>query len=285
MEPFIRKRAADGTETLELAAWMERYPGLTAGFSTRRGGVSREPCGTLNCGLHVEDDPRSVVENRKRLAEAVGLPLENWTYGEQVHGSDVQLVTASDKGRGTTSRDSAFAAKDAFITRQTDLCLAGLFADCVPILFYDPQQQAVGLAHAGWRGTVAQVAGKTVSAMSREFGTKPERLLAAIGPSIRSCCYEVDRTVIERVDEALDGKAAAGTLEGVKPYRQVREGAYRLDLQEVNRQIMIKAGILPANIELSQLCTGCNTELFFSHRRENGRTGRMAAWIGLKSVK
>lgn len=280
MEPFMKVRAGNGVDICVLAAWTGRFPGLTAGFSTRIGGISEPPFGTLNCGLHVADKRENVVENRKRLAEAAGLPLSVWTYGEQVHGCEVQLVSAADKGRGTDSLATAFPAKDAFITREKGICLAGLFADCVPLWFVDPKRRAVGLAHAGWKGTVAKVAERTIAAMEREFGTKPEHLLAAIGPSIRSCCYEVDDRVIGRVDEALGTGPSGASWNGAKPYRKIRENAYMLDLQDVNRQIMIKAGILPSNIELSLLCTSCNTDLFFSHRKENGQTGRMAAWIG-----
>lgn len=285
MEPFNKVQAPNGTVSFVLSGWGARYPGLTAGISSRVGGTSSEPFHTLNCGLHVNDAAADVVENRRRLADAVGIPLECWTYGEQVHGHDVQKVSAADKGKGTQAQETAFPCKDAFITKELDLCLAGLFADCVPLFFVDPVHRAVGLAHAGWKGTVARIAEQTVQAMMREYRSQPEQLLTAIGPSIRSCCYEVDGRVIERVHEALQSGSAAVKSDIAKCYKRIGDDVYRLNLQEVNRQIMIIAGILPSHIEITHLCTGCNTDLLYSHRKEKGRTGRMAAWIGWKGAE
>lgn len=285
MEPFVRKVREAAPDLFYINGWMRKHPDLTAGFTGRNGGTSRAPFASLNCGLHVADDPDDVVANRKALAQTVGIPFEQWTYGEQVHGCDVQLVTGEAAGRGTLTRESAFQEKDAFITREPGVCLAGLFADCVPLYFFDPVHRAVGLAHAGWKGTVLKVAVTTVEAMGAAFGTEPGKMLAAIGPSIGVCCYEVDETVVSRVKEALEPVSNAPLFNGSDSetalYRSVGSGKYMLNLQEVNRQIMIKAGILPSNIEITKLCTSCNTDLFFSHRKEKGRTGRMAAWIGI----
>jgi polyphenol oxidase len=277
MEPFIRHKRAAEPELYMINAWCKQFPGLTAGFTGRDGGVSEAPFNSLNLGLHVGDNPEAVIENRKRLADAVGIPFQAWTYGEQVHGCDVQQVEQADAGRGTCSREDAFQAKDAFITAEQGICLAGLFADCVPLLFVDPEHSAVGLAHAGWKGTVLRVAEHTVRAMAGRFGSRPEAIHAAIGPSIGSCCYEVDEHVISRV------KQEAGVA-GDPYYAASGEGRYMLNLQEINRQIMIEAGIMPHHIEITMLCTGCTTEHFFSHRKENGTTGRMAAWIGWKQA-
>lgn len=274
MEPFVRHLREGEPEYYTLGSWMEKLPGLTAGFSGRAGGVSAAPYRSLNLGLHVGDDPERVRENRRRLADAVGIPLERWTYGEQVHCCDVQFVEKEHGGRGTLSQEDAFQAKDAFVTAEQGLVLAGLFADCVPLFFVDPVTRTAAIAHAGWKGTVLRIAAKTVQAMGERYGTKPQDLLAAIGPSIGACCYEVDDRIIDRV------KAEAG-LEGA-PYYEPSDapGKYKLNLKEINRQIMIKAGILPNCIELTTLCTGCRTDTFFSHRTEKGGTGRMAAWIG-----
>lgn len=286
MEPFVQKVRGDDPDLFYINGWMQAHPQVTAGFTGRKGGISRPPFASLNCGLHVADNPDDVAANRKALAQAVGIPFERWAYGEQVHGCDIQPVTMDDAGKGTLSRESAFQGKDAFITSDEGICLGGLFADCVPLYFFDPVHKAVGLAHAGWKGTVLQIAAKTVEAMRTAFGTEPGRLLAAIGPSIGVCCYEVDETVISRVNEALGSDCvdplSNGSESGRVPYRSVGTGKYMLNLQEVNRRIMMKAGILPRHIEITKLCTSCSTDLFFSHRKENGRTGRMAAWIGLK---
>lgn len=275
MEPFIGHQRDGEPEVYYIESWMAAFPGLTAGFSGRNGGVGQGAFRSLNCGLHVDDDPTAVVENRRRLAGAVGVPLEAWTYGEQVHGCEVQTVERAHAGQGTLSREDAFPSKDAFVTDAQGLVLAGLFADCVPLFFADPSRRAVGLAHAGWKGTVLRVAAAAVQAMAEQFGSKPEHIRAAIGPSIGACCYEVDDQVIHRV------RHEAG-LDGEPYFRPAAEGKYKLNLQEVNRQIMIEAGILPHHIEITKLCTSCRKDLFFSHRAESGRTGRMAAWIGWK---
>ncbi|MCS7459276.1 peptidoglycan editing factor PgeF [Paenibacillus doosanensis] len=282
MEPFVLQKLENGCELFFVKGWMDRYAGLTAGFTSRHGGVSRRQFGSLNCGLHVADAPEDVIHNRRRVAEALNIRLEDCTYAEQVHGNEVQAVTREHAGAGIESREQAIQAKDAFITNETGLFLHALFADCVPLLFFDPVRRAVGLAHAGWKGTVLQIARMTVEAMRERYGTQPEDLLAAIGPSIHSCCYEVDDTVMDRIRAAMNelgvGNEPADGGEAI--YRERENRKYSLSLQQMNRQIMIKAGILPSHIEMSSLCTSCRTDLFFSHRKEAGITGRMAAWIG-----
>lgn len=284
MEPFILHHAENGCDYLALDRWMDQYPFLTAGFTTRRGGISKEPYHSLNCGLHVDDQSGLVVENRRRLSEAAGIPFEGCTYAEQVHGKEIQVVTKALRGAGNDSREKAIQAKDGFVTNEPGIFLHALYADCVPLYFFDPVKKAVGLAHAGWRGTALQIAKSTVETMSAAFGSKPRDMLAVIGPSIGMCCYEVDEAVVARMAHLWedlhnkDGKRSNPD----RPYDQKADGKYMLNLQEINRQIMIKAGILPSHIELSTLCTSCQTDLLFSYRKENGKTGRMAAWIGLR---
>lgn len=270
-EPFELKRHENGSELLHLTAW-HGHQGVTAGFTTRWGGVSAPPFNNLNVGLHVADDAEAVVSNRKIIAEAIGIPLTHWTFAEQVHGDRVAIVTAADAGKGTLLRDTAIEASDAFITKENGLCLAAMYADCVPIYFYDPVNGAIGLAHAGWKGTVMRIAEKTVQAMTASFGSQVDQLWTVIGPSIGACCYEVDEHVVSRIRQLdLDDGLFFSTP----------GGKYLLNLQEVNRQLLQKAGILPSHIELSQMCTSCRTDLLFSHRREQGATGRMLAWLGL----
>lgn len=257
---------------------------LTAGFSSREGGVSAAPWNGLNVGLHVGDRAEDVVRNRELLAEALGWPFEAWTCAEQVHGSRVYQVTSEDRGRGRDSRESAIGDADALMTNEKGVLLASFYADCVPLYFWDPKQEAVALAHAGWKGTVAEIAVRTVEAMREAYGSRPADIQAAIGPSIGGCCYEVDENVLRHVRPLLEqlrvlGIEAADGLDGV--IAETAAGRARIDLKEINRQIMIKAGILPTHIEITQWCTGCRTDLFFSHRMEQGRTGRMASWIGL----
>ncbi|MBJ6363168.1 peptidoglycan editing factor PgeF [Paenibacillus sp. GCM10012307] len=280
MEPFQWKQAAKGPSLFYLSSWMEGEA-LTAGFTGRDGGFSKAPWQSLNMGLHVNDDSKTVVRNRIAVTEALGWPFESWTCAEQVHGARVHIVSASERGRGRDVREDAILDADALITNEPGTLLASLYADCVPLYFYDPVHRAVGLAHAGWKGTVAQIARHTVEAMTAQYGSHPSELLAAIGPSIEDCCYEVDGPVISKVEPLLKELREGGASMAPNALIADANGRARINLKEINRQIMIKAGILPTCIELSQMCTGCRTDLFFSHRMEQGKTGRMASWIGM----
>lgn len=263
-----------------LSAWMKEGSGLTAGFSGREGGVSSAPWASLNIGLHVGDKEQDVTENRRRLTDAIGWPFEAWTCAEQVHGSSVHQVNAEDRGRGRLSMADTIAGCDAIMTDVRGVLLTSFYADCVPLYFYDTEHEAVALAHAGWRGTVAGIAAETIRRMKEAYGSRPDRLLAAIGPSIGDCCYEVDGAVIREVERVIDELGLTQSEAGgcLKPEP---DGKARINLKEINRQIMIKAGILPTGIELSKWCTGCDSDLFYSHRMEGGKTGRMASWIGI----
>lgn len=281
MEPFVRNEREGQPVLFDIQSWLERFPGLTAGFTSRHGGVSSQPFTSLNCGLHVEDDPEAVVTNRERLAGALGFSLEDLVFGEQVHSADVALLTQADKGKGVASRSSAIQSKDGFVTNEKGVVICALFADCVPLFFYDPIQQAAGLAHAGWKGTVSKISVATVSLMANTFGSKPQDVYAVIGPSIGVCCYEVDQTVASKVKDVLSEMESSDELE-TKVMTERPQGKFMLNLQELNRNLLLEAGILSSRIEVTQLCTSCSTEWFFSHRKEGGSTGRMAAWIAMK---
>lgn len=268
MEPF---GAAGGVVLLRFSAWAERFPWLSAGVSTRIGGVSLPPWNSLNCGLHVGDRAEDVTENRRRVAEAAGLSFRMWTCAEQVHGKEVFVATADAAGAGRESTGEAIPGRDALVTNVPQLMLCAFYADCVPILFVDPVRRAVGVAHAGWRGTAAGVAAETVRTMARAFGTVPDDLHAAIGPSIRECCYEVDDNVASRFRDVPESCLTPSS-----------PGRFKLDLAKINRHQLTEAGILPNRIEITNYCTNCRKDLFYSHRGENGRTGRMTAWIALK---
>jgi hypothetical protein len=199
--------------------------------------------------------------------------LEQWICTEQVHGSTIRKVTFTDAGKGAEGLENAVPATDGIYTNEAGLLLALGYADCVPLYFYALNPRMVGIAHAGWRGTVRNIGGNMVKRWMNEESVPREEIYAAIGPSIGECCYEVDRQVIDAVDKALGSEA-----EGV--YRQTDETHWRLDLKECNRKLLIRAGISEDHIECSYHCTGCRTDLF-SHRKENGRTGRMLGFIGM----
>lgn len=280
MEPFVKRIEENGIETYRLESWERRYTNLSSGFSTRHGGVSQEAWSSLNCALHVADSPQDVIENRRRLAAAAGFPFEAWTCGEQVHNSDVAVITRRERGSGRESRETAIANKDALLTNEPDIMLVSFYADCVPLYFYDPLKQAAGLAHAGWKGTAKAIAARTVEAFRSAFGSDPADMVVAIGPSIGPCCYEVDDRVIDALLNSEHAQLRADELRE-QAWTAKPNGRYMLNLKEVNRRILIKAGILPMNIEVTNLCTSCADESFYSHRRDGGRTGRMASWIGM----
>lgn len=297
MEPFILDH--DDTEQdikhaeqfiaeprlLHLEPWGRQFSQMTAGFTTRQGGVGIAPYASLNCAYHVGDDADDVLHNRKLVAEQLGFSVEAWTCGEQVHGKQVAVITAEDRGRGLQDRQSALQDTDGLVTNVPGVLLTSFYADCVPLYFYDPVQQAVGLAHAGWKGTVAGIAQSMIETMEENYGSRRQDIRCAIGPSIGDCCYEVDENVMQHVRVWLDDPT--GNDEYMKSasnriYQPANNGKTMLNLKECNRHIMMKAGILPDHIECTSWCTSCHTELFFSYRKENGTTGRMASWIGLE---
>ena len=274
MEPFRLKEDNPEAALLMLQSWCAS-DGITAGLTTRHAN---------NTALHVGDDPAAVIENRKLVAKRLGWPFEAWTCAEQVHGNRVRVITRDTVGSGRNDRESAIPDTDALVTNEPDLLLVMFYADCVPLYFYDPVTQCLGLAHAGWKGTVADIAARTVETMSAAFGAKPANIRGAIGPSIGGCCYEVDEAVLQHVRPVLESLRTGSDQEPVKSIIQPsQDGRARLDLKLLNRHLMIKAGILPSNIELTSWCTGCRTDLLYSHRMEQGQTGRMMSWLGRKT--
>jgi len=270
-DPFSLHTADNGVVTLRLNEWLTSFPWLTAGFTTRKGGVGQKPWDELNTALHVGDHTDAVIENRRLVSAAAGLAFDAWTCAEQVHGCDAAVVDAASAGSGRLSREDAIQGKDVLVTNTPGVMLTMFYADCVPLWFVDPVNRAVGLAHAGWRGSVAGAASEAVRTMQREFSSSPDELRAAIGPSIRGCCYEVDENIAQHFKQ--------DPSECLSPSSS--PGRYMLDLAKFNRHKLTEAGILPKHIEISDYCTSCQTDLFFSHRKEKGSTGRMAAWIAV----
>lgn len=244
------------------------------GFTSRLGGISQPPYHTLNMSFTVRDVPEKVVENRRRAAEAIGFPLEDLVALQQVHGDRVAVATSEHKGRGALNYETALPETDAVITREAGVPLSTYHADCVPVFFLDPVTPAVGLAHAGWKGTALKIAAKTLLAMHGHFGTRVEDCLVAIGPSIGPCCYEVDGRVKDIFGQAF---REAGAF-----FQATGEEKWHLDLWEANTRALEEIGVPRRHIFVSRLCTGCRTDLFYSHRKEKGLTGRMAALIMLR---
>ncbi|MFZ1268110.1 MAG: peptidoglycan editing factor PgeF [Anaerolineae bacterium] len=236
------------------------HAGLVYAISTRRGGVSPAPWNSLNLSHTRGDDTDRVNENHRRLCAALNIPADALTNAYQVHGAQVGLI-------GTAQRGQRQMDTDALITATPDTPLLLRFADCTPILLYDPVHHALGLAHAGWRGTVAGISTATVRAMQTAFGSRPADLLAGIGPAIGPCCYEVGDEVVEAVQQAFSNPAAL-----LPPGRRTRR---HFDLWAANTQQLREAGV--RQIESAELCTACHHDWFFSHRAAAGRCGHFGA--------
>jgi len=241
-------------------------------ISTRKGGVSKPPFDSLNLGLNVGDDPDNVLKNRKRLATTIGIPLRSFTIGEQIHSGNITIISEESRGKGSTNNKEAINATDAMVTNIVDICLVILVADCVPILFFDPVQRAIGVAHAGWKGTLQLIAQKTVMAMEKAFGSSPQDIIVGVGPSIGPCCYKVGPDVISQVETIFHTRKEFILNES-------KSGEGYFDLWKANLTQLLHAGIKRKNIEMAMMCTCHNPELFFSYRHQRGVTGRFCAGI------
>lgn len=274
MEPFVLKMA-DQVDYFTLPTWGVLNNSLVVGFSTRSSGYSSGVYTSLNLALHVGDNEQDVIANRKKLTEIIGFSYDAWTCAEQVHGNNIEIITADKRGRGRFTLEDAIPNVDGIVTNLPDILLTSFYADCVPLYFFDPVKKVVGLAHAGWKGTVLKIGEKMIETMCNSFGSNPEEIKIAIGPSIGQCCYEVDDQVIKPLNSTLNFIPEEAIISKGNMH-------YDLDLKKINQQIIKKAGILPENIEISSLCTSCNQNIFYSFRKEHGKTGRMASWIGLR---
>ncbi len=243
-------------------------------FTTRRGGVSRPPYDSLNLGFHVGDEPAAVLANRRRLCQAVGIPLSAWTCGEQVHGATVRVVGAEERGCGSLTHASALRGTDALVTAEPGICLVVLVADCVPLLFVDEARGVIAVAHAGWRGTVANIAGATVEVMASSFRCRRENIRVAIGPCIGSSDYAIGPEVATAIEAGL-GTLAADVL-------ATADGRHlTFDLRRTNLRQLTQAGIPRAAIEWWAVSTYRATDRYFSARAAGGPTGRFAGGLML----
>ncbi len=242
------------------------YDEVLHGVFTRLGGVSPSPYDSLNMGHCVGDNHELVEANHDLIYQALDISRSDVATAHQVHGSRVALVGLRDRGQ-------VIPATDALITDTPGVALLLRFADCLPVLLYDPVRHAIGLAHAGWKGTVKGIAAKTVSAMVEAYGSRPADIIAGLGPCIGPCCYQVGTEVIETV------KANCSRWQGL--LRPQGDGSVHFDLWEANRRQLAEGGV--GKIEVSQLCTACRTDEFFSHRAEGGRTGRFAVILGMRN--
>ena len=232
---------------------------VAAGISQREGGVSRPPYTSLNLAEHVGDDANAVTANRETLFQQAD--LKNLHYCRQIHSASVIDV---DNGTGATSEKPPEA--DALVSAHRGVALGIFTADCVPIFILDLATPAIGIAHAGWRGTFARIAVNTLAQMKASFGTVATNCQIHLGPSIQKCCYTVSTELLDQFAERFGSTVHDGT---------------NLSLQDANVNQLVETGLSATSISISPFCTACRTDLFYSHRAEDGRTGRMLSFIQL----
>ena len=272
-EPFVLEQE----QALSLLSWKEKASNLIVGFTTKNGGVSEGPFSTLNMGLHVKDSVEAVCQNKEVLASLLNMPTENWVGCDQTHEEKILKVNKDDKGKGVYSYSTALAGTDGIYTDCEDILLTLCFADCVPLYFYSKEHSLVGIAHAGWKGTVKNIGGHMIKRWVVD-GVNIDTIHVAIGPAISQKEYNVDDYVVNRVEDAIPG------VEKDKYMKEVSSGQYALDLKKVNCELLLQAGVNEKNILCSSFCTSSDESLFFSHRRDKGKTGRMMSFIGLKGA-
>lgn len=258
-------------------------------FTTRFGGVSKGDCATLNFSFTRGDDRSAVLENYARMGEVLGVEKENFVTTDQTHTTNIRVVTKADAGKGVTcNRD--YTDIDGLITADKGLVLSCFTADCVPVYFVDPMKEVIGVAHSGWRGTVAGMGARMVERMVQEFGCEPANIITAIGPSICQDCYEISEEV------AVQFRQGFWDAENIEEYcREAYEarlhptgklllpgkeaGKYQLDLWLANVVVLRSVGVLLENIDMTDICTNCNPEYLFSHRASGGKRGNLAAFL------
>ena len=241
-------------------------------FTTRLGGVSKGPLASLNIGMHRGDEPENVAQNFRLLGNALGFCETDLVLTRQTHSDIVRRVTKSDH-MGLDHH--VYPECDALITNDPGTALVVFTADCTPILLHDPVTGAVGAVHAGWRGTASALAAKTVAAMAEHFGTDPKNIRAAIGPNIGFCCFETDGDVPEAIDKYLGGDS-----EGM--YTRRADGKYMVDLKAANKRRLVQLGLKAENVDISEECTMCSHDKYWSHRYTKGLRGTQAAVIVLR---
>lgn len=255
-------------------------PFITHGFSTRLGGVSTGMFSSLNLGAGssvYHDSSDNIKENFIRITESIGVEPDSLVISDQVHKTVVRLVNNNDRGKGfTVPRD--YKEIDGLITNTPNVTLVTKYADCVPLFFVDPVKKAIGLSHSGWKGTVGRIGQITIDEMVCAFNSNPKDIIAVIGPSICADCYEVGEEVAVKFMYVFSDNISAILLKNDK-------GRYQLNLWEANRRVLLDAGLSDEHIHISKVCTSCNHELLFSHRKTGGKRGSLAAFLAIKDTE
>ncbi|MBO5928808.1 MAG: peptidoglycan editing factor PgeF [Clostridia bacterium] len=264
----LKQHVVEGVGYYTFPAF-DAFPFVRHGFSTRIGGVSEGIFESMNLSFTRGDEEANVRENFERFCAAVGVDSHNAVVAAQEHHTVIYNATANDRGRGVY-RERGYRDIDGLLTDEPQVVLFTQYADCVPLFFLDPVRRVVGTAHAGWRGTVAKIGAAMVERMCRDYGCRREDILAAIGPSIGPCCFEVDEPVYNEFS----------ALPAASIVRQNGE-KYWIDLWETNRRVLLDAGIRNEHITVTDLCTKCHRDVFWSHRATGGKRGSLVGCIAL----
>ena len=275
--PLVEYTISTGILPMVESPLFQREIGLQHGFSTRKGGVSKEHLASLNLSFSVEDAKENVLENFRRIGERFGKTPEDFVLSKQSHETKVLKVGTKDRGKGIT-KDRDYEEIDALITDEEGIILSCFSADSVPILFYDPIHKAVGACHSGWRGTKGKILQNVVEEMRKHFSSNPAEILIAIGPSICKEQYVVSEDLaLSFLEDYPDlGEDTAS------PIQRISKDKFQLDLWDLNRRIALDCGIKEEHISISGYCTMENPELFFSHRYSQGKRGLQGAFICLQ---
>lgn len=256
---------------------LDNIPCVSHLFTTRIGGVSEGIYSSMNVSFTRGDKEEAVMENFRRIADIFKVPLESFVCSDQTHTTNIRIITKEDMGKGLT-KERDYIDIDGLITDESGIVLSTFYADCVPLYFVDPVKKIIGLSHSGWKGTVGKIGLKTVEKMQETFGSRPEDIVCAIGPSICKDCYEVSEDVV------LEMKRAFANNEQVM--RQIaypkENGKYLLDLWKANEFILQEAGIKKEHIQITDVCTCHNPDYLFSHRASMGKRGNLGAFLMLK---
>lgn len=248
----------------------DAYPEVMNGFSTRFGGVSTKHLYSLNLSFSRGDKSENVMENHRRFGAAAGYDHRRLVFSDQVHDTKIHVVSDADAGKGMMTA-SDLKGIDGLVTDVKNLPLITFYADCVPLYFYDPVQRVIGLAHSGWKGTVANIAAEMVRKMETVYGCQAQDIRCAIGPSICVHCYEVSEDVAEKFRQTYNESQFSDMI------YDKGNGKYQLDLHKACRYNLIGAGVQKENIAMPDLCTCCNPNIFYSHRASHGMRGNLAA--------
>lgn len=272
---ILRTVEKDGVPYLSFKA-LEDTGIVVNGFSTRMGGASKGKFATMNFSYSRQDDPADVLENFTRMACALGVERDQMVVSYQTHTVNVRRITREDAGKGVI-KDRDYKDVDGLITNVPGLTLVTFYADCVPLYLVDRTNHAIGLSHSGWRGTVKRMGQVTIDAMKENFGTTPKDLAVCIGPSICMDCFEVGEEVVEEFKAAFDSRYHDTLCRA-----NGKPGKYQLDLWKANEIIFREAGVPAENIHTTNICTMCNSDYLFSHRRVGEERGNLAAFLGLR---